>query len=351
MRQSHRPWQKNPNSIPDFSIVIETENLSRAPSEDLTRCLESLAKRDISPAHAREVILVESGDAPDAFLQQLRHQYSWLTVHRMDQAVGYYEAKMEGVRRVTGDVVVFCDSDCWYPRHWLGEMLRGFSSRPEIQALAGETRLRMTGPFSLAIALTWGFPTLSKRKEIYKKARYATNNVAYKRSFLMKHPIPDVPSLYRVKCTLHAFELRNKGYPIWRNDQAWNIHSLPAKTFKEFIWRYMVAGYDSWMWDRLSRRESSDRRPRIGYLRDLISFIGFTVHWLWRPLIKIPRSVSEDPHRILYLPLALPIAALGILFYMMGFILTLFLPRFLFEHGIRKLERNPWADGQIHASG
>ncbi len=57
--------QPDPNTpLPSFSIVIETENLAVTDIAGLEESLDSLAGQQLSPAQAREVIVIESGDVP-----------------------------------------------------------------------------------------------------------------------------------------------------------------------------------------------------------------------------------------------------------------------------------------------
>lgn len=216
----HMVSEERLNSFPSFSIVLEMEKLGMAEleDEDLFRCLDSLASQNLSPTCANEVLLVESGDAPPDVLERLRVAYPWVSIHRVSPETGYYEAKMEGAKHVTGEVVVFCDSDCTYESCWLRNLLLPFSNNSDIQIIAGETSMAVTGPYSFAMALIWGFPTFSRRKELYESSYYAANNVAFRRDFLMQYPIPRELPIYRQNCAIHADEFRRRGYKIWKQD-------------------------------------------------------------------------------------------------------------------------------------
>ncbi len=52
--------------------------------------------------------------------------------------MGYYKAKMLGAQLVTGDVIVYCDSDCTYESNWLRTILATFSQGDNVQIVAGK---------------------------------------------------------------------------------------------------------------------------------------------------------------------------------------------------------------------
>ncbi|WNC31854.1 MULTISPECIES: hypothetical protein [unclassified Thermosynechococcus] len=58
-------------------------------------------------------------------------------------------------------------------------------------------------------------------------AGYFLNNVAFRRQFLLDHPIPTELSLYRGNCLIHAHTLLQQGECIWRQPQARASHAPP----------------------------------------------------------------------------------------------------------------------------
>ncbi|WNC87768.1 glycosyltransferase family A protein [Thermosynechococcus sp. QKsg1] len=128
--------------LPTFSIILETENLANADMAGLHCALQSLASQDLPPTAANEVLLLETGDAPQAYLAQLAEAYPWLTFCAVPKALGYYEVKMWAAEKATGEVIVYCDSDCCYERSWLQRMVMSFTANEQIQVLAGETAIR-----------------------------------------------------------------------------------------------------------------------------------------------------------------------------------------------------------------
>jgi glycosyltransferase involved in cell wall biosynthesis len=291
---------------PSFSIVLETENLSVAELDVLRLCLDSLAKQDLSPAIANEVLLIESGDAPAEMLQHLQASYPWLSVMRAPPDTDYYDAKMNGVRQTTGDIVVFCDSDPVYAPNWLRSLLTPFGRDAEIQAVAGETTVAVTGPYSLAMLLIWTFPPYTRRTELYSTAHYYANNVAFRRDFLLRNPIPTHLPIFRGNCAVHATHIRRRGATIWRQPLARAVHPLPQGA-GQFFWRLFLNGHDAPMRNRLLSDVPLNQRGLAAFGRDLAAGLHATVEFLSRPLRRLPAALRDDPRRLLYLPLAVPV--------------------------------------------
>lgn len=323
---------------PTFSIVIETENLVRASAGKLVRAIESLAVQTIPPARANEVVLLQSGDVPAAVVDRLETEYPWLRIERILPETGYYEAKMAGVARVTGDVVVFCDADCRYEPDWLAQILAPFVANPEIQVVAGETGIEVTGAYSLAVALTWGFPTFSRRTEPYRAGYYAANNVAFRRELLRCHPIPSARPVYRLQCAVHADELRRHGIRVWRQDRARNWHPLPATGARQFFLRYLISGSDGLMWLRIRRGKRERENRVVSIMKDLGGLVALTARWTARPFVRIPRALREKPGRIAYLPLSIPIVMAAVAALIAGGVVGIVRHHLLLTEGVKKLE-------------
>ena len=329
---------KRENNL-SFSIVIETENLAKTELSRFHRCMESLADQRLPITLANEVLLVDSDDVTPETIDKLCTRYPWLTHHKSQSNANYYQVKMEGAASVTGDIVVFCDSDCIYDSNWLDQMLQPFNSNERIQIVSGETAMTITGSYSLAIALIWGFPTFSRRLDIYEVRHYAANNVAFRRDFLSQHPIPSDVTYYRGNCAMHAVQFRELGHKIWKQDRAITIHPLPAIGFSEFFWRLLVMGPDWLQWNRVSSESERGQRWMARSYQDLLRFARVVLRWLLRPVLKLPRALREDPRRIIFLPLAIPIILSGIIIFISGYFLGHVCPDVIRTLGVNRLER------------
>ncbi|MBL1175774.1 glycosyltransferase family 2 protein [Pantanalinema sp. GBBB05] len=315
-------------SLPSFSLVLETENLENADLNDLLRSLTSLANQKISPQQANEVLLIDSGDTPAELLAELCHQYPWITVKTAPPATGYYTAKMLGATLATGEIIVYFDSDCIYESDWLKQMLLPFIQNPAINVVAGETRTRGRGAYGTAMALTYIFPPYSGQTKLTPVPQYFLNNVAFRREFLLQHPIADNLPLFRGNCVLHAHDLRQQGYTIWRQPLARATHA-PPEYGSHFFWRFLLIGHDYyWQKQLLKARTATaiSKSDRLESFREG-GFRGKVQVFFER----VQKLFADDRRHWLYLPLAIPIAATSILLIFIGYWITRCQPDYLLK--------------------
>jgi glycosyltransferase involved in cell wall biosynthesis len=300
-----RNQPQNASALPSFSIVLETENLSVTEIAGLEESLDSLAAQSPSPERANEVLIIESGDTPAQVLDHIRKKYPWVRVVFIESDIDYYDAKMEGARRATGEVVVYADSDCVYEPHWLRSMLAPFAAYPDIQIVGGETAIRGSGPYAVANAISFFFDGHSNGEELYTSTNYFFNNVAFRRQFLMANPTDHTLPLYRGHCVVHTRELQEKGVAIWRQPRARAHHAPPHGLFN-FFWRYLLIGRDNAVLRRLLPASSSTPAKRGR---------GTGFEKLSR---RIKYRVAAHPTSAVWLPIALPIAATSLLLVWAG---------------------------------
>jgi len=320
--------------LPSFSIILETENLANADIQGLVKSLASLVNQDISPAQANEVLLIESGDTPPELLQQLCQMYPWIQVCQAPLSTGYYKAKMLGAQQATGDIIVYCDSDCIYEPHWLRTILTTFADHPDIQIVAGETTTRGVGPYGTAMALTYIFPQYTQDRELAPTHQYFLNNVAFRRQFLLTCPIPAELPLYRGNCVIHAYDLSRQGYTIWRQPQARATHA-PPNGLSHFFWRFLMIGYDMyWQKQVFDQKAIESAKVAISqHSQDMtrkLTLAGFQsksgVFFQ-----RMGRMFRNNPWHLLYFPLALPIAAVSVALIYAGYLITTIQPDFLLK--------------------
>ncbi|KAF3890373.1 MULTISPECIES: glycosyltransferase family 2 protein [Nostocales] len=301
--------------LPSFSIVLETENLANSSIKDFCYSLTSLINQDISPTHSNEVLLIDSSDIPPAKLKQMQEKYPWITVHQAPLETSYYKAKMLGASLATGDVVVYCDSDCIYEKNWLRNILTPFTQDNNIQVVAGETTVRGWGPYGTAMALTYIFPQYSGQKDLTKTSQYFLNNVAFRRDFLLKYPIPLELPLYRGNCVIHAQNIRSNGYSIWRQPLARASHA-PPNGLSHFFQRFLLIGHDYYWQENLLAQSKSQ-----GNYQESLSGLQGKLQVFFD---RIGKMLSHNPLHIIYLPLALPIAITAVVLIFIGYIVARF---------------------------
>jgi Glycosyl transferase family 2 len=317
--------------LPSFTIVLETENLATADQQGLLRAIDCLAAQDPSPMMANEVLAIDSGDIPDRLRAQLVTQYPWLTIAPAPPGMTYYEAKMLGVKLATGEILVYYDSDCIYEPDWLRSMLSVFAD-PQVQVIAGETRTRGIGVYGTAMALAYIFPQYSDIKpgqtELQRSSQYYLNNVAFRREFLLAHPIPTDLPLYRGNCVIHAKQLARDGVTIWRQPQARATHA-PPHGLSHFCWRFLLIGYD-YYWqrqvlDQLSLRVESlgqeAQDPTESGLQGKLKVLDD----------RVGKLIRSNPWHLFFLPLGIPIILFSVLLIWLGYLITQRQPYYLLK--------------------
>jgi glycosyltransferase involved in cell wall biosynthesis len=313
--------------LPSFSLILETENLINADLEGLSESLASLIAQDLPPTAAEEVLVIDSGDAPPELIVQLQARHPWIKVHRTDRPMEYYEAKMLGAQLATGDIVVYCDSDCIYEPHWLHSLLTPFQDHADINLVAGETTTRGLGPYGTAMAIGYIFPQYSGQKGLQPTRSYFLNNVAFRRSFLLQNPIPyDLP-LYRGNCQIHARELLKAGYELWRQPQARSTHA-PPNGLSHFFWRFLLIGHDAYWQQQIQQQlhlTTADLKQANRY-QDPISGKGGNLNVF---LVRMQGLIKRDWRHLVVFPLALPVLISSSLLILMGNLITRQRPRYL----------------------
>ncbi|MBE7382502.1 MAG: glycosyltransferase family 2 protein [Leptolyngbya sp. SIO1E4] len=323
--------------LPSFSIVYETENLSSVELENIYHSLASLATQEISPEQANEFLIVDSGNAPAEVIEDLCSRYPWITVEK-SPGISYYTAKMQGATLATGEIIVYCDSDCTYGKTWLRDMLVAFAENPEVDVVAGETSTPVRNVYELAIAMHYFFPRFSGRKKLYKSNSYFLNNVAFRRNFLLKNPIPSSLPLYRGNCVVHAYELfKIKGHKIWKNPHSRTLHEPPTPSFS--FWRYLLKGRDRLVREYLlseleENKEMADCSQLLGdsnFLQNKkFSIFASTIFkakpFKWKQIRSV---LKEDRRRLFLFPLAIPIMLWFELLHTIGIVIAFFQPDLL----------------------
>ncbi|KAM3092022.1 glycosyltransferase family A protein [Phormidesmis sp. 146-35] len=315
------------STLPTFSLVFETENLSSVELDNIYRSLNSLVTQDISLEQANEFLIIDSGDAPPELIAEICSNYPWIQVHPAPH-IGYYAAKMLGASLATGDIVIYCDSDCVYTPNWLRDLLVSFNQYPDINMVAGETTTPIRSIYELAIALHYFFPRLSNQSDTYISDSYFLNNVAFRRAFLLSNPIPTSLPLYRGNCNIHHhFLQRFHQEKIIKRPQAQALHEPPTVGF--ITWRYLLKGRDSVIRECIKASLTQDSKiTNLSTSFTLSPFervCGILSSILSIKPLNLPqvRSVlREDKTRILLFPLALPIVLLFEMVFILGKVAT-----------------------------
>jgi glycosyltransferase involved in cell wall biosynthesis len=308
------------DTAPSFSLIVETENVAKGGLDRLRECLRSLDRQTISPRDALDVIVPQSGDVPTATLEELQREHPWIRLLEMPPDTNYYQAKMAGARLARGELVVLADSDVAYEPDWL-ERLREPFRDPAVQAVAGRSSMLVDSVYTMAMSAVYFVPprlSLPPGAKLRPGERYLAHNVAFRRRFLLDHPIPDDPAgrdFLRAQCAIHAERLTAMGTVIWEEPRARCLH--PPTAPELFLWRFLAAGEEDVRWLRRTRRG-----PGLlpGTIRRLM-------HRLLEAGWRLYRLVIDQPRQLLRLPLALPLVAVALALTCAGAMSSLISPR------------------------
>lgn len=288
-------------TFPSFSVVVETDNLALVDLDELDDCLDSIALQGDLLTEADGVFVADGGIVPDAILERLRTRHPWLSIVRADDGASYVDLKIAGASKTDSDVIVLCDGDVRYEPGWLEALLDGFRLRPDADIVAGETTTPITGPYSLAFALTFNFPRFAGDRDLAPSTTYWANNCAVRRSTLAKVPLPDPESLFRGQNLVHTMRLVKESAVILRQPKARGWHAVIPPS--EIVSRYFRLGRDAAAVRHITSAESGAAylgamhpdRPGTGVLGRLVGRIG--------------QLARTQPAWLLMLPLAIPALA------------------------------------------
>ena len=295
---------EDPNT-PSFSIAIETDNLAAVDLEELRSCLDTLDRQGEVLRKADGVFVADGGMVPERLLQELKSRFPWLTILHADVGASYIELKLAGALATNSEVIVFCDGDVRYEPGWLTAMLEGFQERPDADLIAGETTTPITGPYSLAFALTFNFPRLTGQKHLSPSSTYWSNNVAVRRATLERIPLPDPTELFRGQNLVHTNRILAQAGVILRQPAARAWHAVLPPS--EIIQRYCKLGRDASAIRTITAEDTG--KPYLGAMapdRPGTGVVG-------RLIDRLAQVSQTQPAAFLWLPLALPVlAAMGV---------------------------------------
>jgi len=114
---------------PKVSIIIPVYN----EESILPYCLESLLKLEY-PKNLLEIIIIDNNSTDSSASIIKRYPVTYV----FEKKPGRSAARNRGLSIATGEIVAFTDADCVVGKHWVSNIVRGFSS-PNIGCCAGRT--------------------------------------------------------------------------------------------------------------------------------------------------------------------------------------------------------------------
>lgn len=230
----------------------------------------------------------------------------------------YYELKNAGAAEASGDIVVYLDSDVIPEPGYLANLLLPFED-DEVAGVAGNSYIETTTVFDKAFALAWNFPLRSTSAEIRTTARFASNNVAFRREVAHRFPFPTITETARGSCSWLGAILARKGVKVVEAPAAQVVHPAPSG-MRNFTTRALARGRD-----RLMLAGPGPLRTLRGTASRLRGDLGYSL----RALASNRRHVGLHRGEV---PLAFGIATSFALCSALGELATMIEPRFMIRH-------------------
>ena len=201
-------------------------------------------------------------------------------------------------------------------------MLEPFATRDGIELVTGETTTDASGPYGVAMGLSYLFGRPSGDEGLQPASYYDTNNAAIRRDLLLGHPFPTGLPMYRGNHVIQARELVREGHMIWRQPRSTAMHPLPDGPYA-FFWRFLLMGDEAFTIARFTRPPGS---RSIRPVRDAILCAAIAGGRLKQMALRAPAVLAEDRHRMRLLPLAAPITGAATLLYWAGLLASYLRP-------------------------
>ncbi|HBB34076.1 MAG TPA: glycosyl transferase family 2 [Cyanobacteria bacterium UBA8803] len=232
-----------------FTLIVETENLASCDPCEIEHLFDSLLKQTQKITEANEVIIGDNGLMPSDILARIEELIPNLKRIELKRKLNYYQAKNFLANSATGEIVIFCDSDCIYTPEWLENIIESFKIKPDANVIGGETVIDIKDAYTLAMGLNYMLHRQSSALELTETKFYFLNNAAFRREFFCQNPIPDHLKIFRGNCSVHSRWMRNQGVKIWRNAKARAYH-LPPQNLRYYFLRFLLMGHDNYWLDR-----------------------------------------------------------------------------------------------------
>jgi hypothetical protein len=180
-------------------------------------------------------------------------------------------------------------------------LLETFAAEPGVGAVAGETTIAITGPFTLAAALFYFFPRFSGETAAAPARGFYLNNVAFRREVVQAHPIPFGLPVRGGQNVLYSRILDTAGVRIARQPRACALHAPPEDPWMAIRILFWT-GRDTMRFDRLAP-------PRDPWVGDYEPY-GPPRGRVGKVLLRLRDVARQQPAMLAWLPVAAPILAL-----------------------------------------
>jgi Glycosyl transferase family 2 len=259
--------------LSSFAVVIEWENARFAAMERTRAMLRTLrAQLDEVTSSRRisaEVIIVyNQRDIDRAMIdEEVKSCFrpadapAAVRIFATD-GLRYYQQKNFGAAQSEADIVVLLDCDIIPERGWLASMLEAFN-RADVNVVAGETYVALSGWYSRAFALFWFFPLRDPSTQLEIGSFFHANNVAFRRAVFRRFGFPELDA-YRAQCSVLGKTLKQAGFPIYVQKKARASHPTPRGIWY-FIARALHTGRDLAIFNDIYWGKTEGHPAKVAY--------------------------------------------------------------------------------------
>jgi hypothetical protein len=284
--------------MPDFSVLIEWENVLQSSDDRAARMLRELGRQIGASLRTFEVLVLFNPEQIDPTMVASAVRDHFAPGAHLDNAtvrvvsvpgLHYYDLRNRGAEMAAGRAIVCLDSDVIPEPGWLAAITEPLLENPDINVLGGETHLDHEGSFiRKAFALGWTFPPRTDDDTLRADARqFWANNVAFRRSFFLANPYPTGGD--SAECRTACYKLRRdlvrRGEPIYHAGRARVSHPAPDGAGKVVL-HALIEGRDNGL---LFEQRGYGRVRRS--LR-AIDFAFGRVRRTWRQALRHRRGVG-----------------------------------------------------------
>jgi len=229
------------NDRKQVSLVIETENLSM----DYLRIypmLESLQAQEYPVSNLAKVYILLPNGISRSLILQIKSDFAFLhPLYVPNEFFGYYKMQMWAATQIKTKYILYGDSDCVFEVEWLKSIMQTIRDYPDLDVLAGETFMKVSGGYSYGMLLSFKITTFGGKTGVLAGSEYFMNNVLFKRDILLRFPIPTNRSYFSGYCNIHVTEMNKNGIRILTNSK---MKALHLAVFPSHIKKFYHLGQD-----------------------------------------------------------------------------------------------------------
>ncbi|WP_420809452.1 glycosyltransferase [Acidianus sulfidivorans] len=187
------------------SVIIPVRGID----VNLRENIQSILDQDLPPYEL--IYVIDPDDPKKAELLHILKSFNNVkiveTFYQCEKCSGKIRAQISGLLKSKGDVIVFADSDTFYPKRWLRELISPLSMYTATTTFSFAHPKRLT----LSNAIRAGFWTLGFESQALNGTFLWGGSMAFKREFLNEDVIKELSEEWCDDCTLTRIVKRNNG--------------------------------------------------------------------------------------------------------------------------------------------